>query len=369
MNAHIHYIDIGHGGEDPRLTAQVGRLTSLAVSRYGERADAVDQLRVAMWQEAEARNDAAAPANGYHLTRDLEHVYSEILQEPIPEFNAFRLFAINTEVSPYARTHTIRRVEGSGRAAVHRGRGQSIPRVGVSSREESFGVDRFVTSFATDMWERGADSLSGLPPIVPSLMRQARRAVDQLMNWQTWYGNPDTRLPGVLTYPWLRKKVIATAFNDSTSDPADIVRALHDLVDFAYLSEKQVFKPDTLVVSPRVGQYLRTTLVAPSADARTTIADRFLSESKFISSIEEAWELQNDDASNPLPNVPTGLDCILAYRRDVMGIQNTVPQGFTMIAPQTRDFEDVTLCWAAHGGVIMREVGNNILGFVTPPSL
>ena len=106
-----------------------------------------------------------------------------------------------------------------------------------------------------------------------------------------------------------------------------------------------------------------------SSDNNSTIKERFLANNAHITKIEEAWELQNDDSENPLPNVPTGLDAMLAYRPDRMGIQNTITQPFTNLPAQQEGFGYTTYCWAGHGGVIMRDAGSNILGFVQPPTL
>lgn len=336
-------------------------------AKYGDRIDAIDRYRMQRHSEIvveDTRNDAADPKQGLFFARQLEHIYAEVLQEPRPMLNAMRLFGIDTTVPPGAKYHTIRRVYADGEAAVYSGRGQNIPRVGMSKKEETFPVRHYVTSFVLDIFEMASGMFANIS-LATELLRIARDVIEEFINWQTWYGDTENGLYGVLNYPWIRKKVIATPFNE-TSDPDEILRELHRFVNFPSDSQRQAFKPNVLVLSGRVLNYLSQTPRSDTSD--TTILEHFLKNSKTIERVEEANELQNDD-SEPIPGVPPGLDAMLAYRDDRRGIQNVMPQTFTTLPTQEMGFEQVTFAYASHGGVIMRDVGNNIIGYVTPPEL
>lgn len=336
-------------------------------AKYGDRIDAIDKYRTdahAAGIIGDERNDAADPKQGFHLSRELEHRYAEVLREPRPLQNALRLFGIDTSVERGAKFHTIQRVYGDGEVAVYRGRGGNIPRVGISKKEETFEVRHYVTSWICDIFEIAASDFANTAKQT-ELLRIARDIMDDFLNWQTWYGDDENGLPGVLNYPWIRKKIIAVPFNE-TSDPDDILRELHRFVNFPSDSQRQAFKPNVLVLSPRVLNYLSQTPRSDTSD--TTILEHFMKTTKTIDRVEEAHELQNDP-QELIPGVPPGLDAMVAYRNDRLGIQNVIPQPFTTLPMQEMGFELTTFAYMSHGGVIMRDVGNNIIGYVTPPPL
>lgn len=302
---------------------------------------------------ANLREDAFSASAGLHMARQLEHVYAEVLREAYPMQNAFTLFPIDSSVPAGARTHTVRRVYQDGDAAVYRGGQSPIPRVGVSQQEEQFPVRHYVTSFVYSLFEQlsSAFANSGL---VSELLRAARDIIQEFANQKTWYGDDTNGIYGVLNYPWLPKKVVAVAF-DGSADPDDVIAELNALANFPQENSKATYRPTALVVSTRVYNYLMNTPRGSVND--TTIGEFWLrTNSCGIKSIEQAWELQGVG--------PGGTDGVLFYRADRLGISNVIPQGFTTLPVQTLGFEDTTFAYMSHGGVIMRDVGNNILGWV-----
>ena len=340
-------------------------------SKYGNRADSLDRYRVDSLKAQEAKMQDAvrqdtgqgSAAAGYHMTRDLEHVYGEVLREQRPVLNAFRLIPLDGSVPPGARTHTVRRTYANGEAKTYR-RGEDIPRVGVSKKEEVFNIRHYVTSAGWSMFEEQSSDFAG-SGLVAELVRTMRDVVEEHANYRTWYGSDEDGLYGVFTYPYLRKKIVLTPFT-SASTPRDILRELHRLVNFPYNSGRQTFAPDTLVTSPRIRSFLFETPMDLGTD--TTIGEHFLRNNPRINSIEEAQEC-HDPGSNGAPGMPPGQDVILCYRRDRMGVVNVVPRPFTMLPGETQAFERKLFGYMSHGGVIMRDIGNNILGLVSPPDL
>lgn len=303
--------------------------------------------------ERETRGDSFSASAGLHMARQLEHIYAEVLREPFPLLNAWTLFPLDLTVPPGARTHTVRRVYQDGEAAVYRGGQSPIPRVGVSQQEEQFPVRHYVTSFVYSLFEQLSSQFANTA-LVSELLRTARDVLMEFANDKTWNGDSTNGIYGVLNYPWLPKKVVATAF-DGSAAADDVLAELNDLANFPQEQSRSTFKPDTLVVSPRVRNFLMNT--PRSATTDTTIGEFWLrTNSLGIKSIEEAWELQGVG--------PSSTDGVLFYRRDRLGIANVLPQPFTTLPVQSMGFEDTTFAYMSHGGVIMRDVGNNILGWV-----
>ena len=381
------WLDVGQGGArfDDATANRVTSLVDRAIARHGARMDAVDRDRLQAFarkfdslraelqanaghtqpvgafaradsglaaQRADsARKDAVDATAGLFLARDLEHRYADILREPRPVQNAFRLFPIDTTVPVGARTHTVRRVYGHGEVAVHR-KGQSVPTITMSQGEEQFPVRHYATSFAFDIFELATSDFASFP-LVAEAIRVARDLVEEFANRATWHGITNAGVYGIFNYPWLAKKGSAVAF-DGTASASDVIAELVAIADYPVNTSKATFAPDTMVVSPRVRNYLFGTPRSTTTD--TSIGKWFTDNHARIKVIEEAWELQGSG--------PGGTDGILVYRRDRLGIANVVPQAFTLLPTQRDGFDELTLAYMSHGGVIMRDVGNNLLAWV-----
>lgn len=346
-----------------RASANVQRLDALVRQLKVENPDAgkrVDSLLTDVVSGLQKRGDAAdhridgfSPSAGFHMARQLEFIYADVLREQFPVQNAFAMFPVDTTVDPGARFHTVRRIYQDGEAAVFRGGTNGVPRVGVSQREQQFPVRHFVTSFAYSLWEALSSAFANTA-LVSELLRVARDVLMEFANNKYWYGDSTNGLYGVLDYPWLDKKLVATLF-DGSANPDDVLAEMNALANFPIENSHSTFRPNTLCVSPRVRNYLMNT--PRSATTDTTIGEYWLrTNSLGIKEILEAWELQGVG--------PGGTDGVLFYRNDRLGISLVMPQPFSTLPLQAMGFEDVTFCWMSSGGVVMRDVGNNILGWV-----
>lgn len=329
-----------------------------AYARHGRRADAIDVARRAeIGTRCDAlardvRGDAFDAGAAGAMARDLEHTYAEVLREEYPANNAFRLFPIDTSVPVGATTHRVKRVYDEGEARWYRG-GDDVPRVGWNQREEIFPVRHAVSSFVVNMFERQSAGFAGFNDAGEKL-RICRDVVASFLNRKFWNGDEAVGLYGVLNYPWLPKKVVATPFTDASGVDA-IVGELNALANFPEEQSEAVFAPNAMVTSPRLANYLANRRIGDAVD--NTIARFWLqNNAQGITQIDKARELQGAG--------PGGTDGILLYRRDRRGVTLVMPQPFTVLPAQKTGFDDVTYAWADCGGVIMRDVGNNILGWV-----
>lgn len=339
---------------DAALETRLRTVLNTIWARYGNHARALPTARRDAIRRTDSQLQRERRDSGLFLARDLEHVYQEVLREEFPVPNALRLFHTDTSVAPGARTHTVRRLYGHGEVSVHRA-GQDIPRVGLSQREEQFPVRHYVTSFGVDIFEQASADFANFAAAA-ELLREARDIMLQFLSDMTWHGYETHGIFGVLNYPWLFKRLLGAAVGPGSSlTPDQTLNLLHAIVNYPSEVSSTTFKPDTLVTSERVHNYLFNTPRTSTSD--TTIGEYFLRTSKHIKTIEVAWELQAAG--------PGATDGILAYRRDRLGISNVIPQGFTTLPMQQLGFDQTTYAYMSHGGVIMRNVANNILGWTS----
>lgn len=337
-------------------------VVNAAIAKHGPRTDALDRYRVdsnavrmrVMAEQAGVRTDAFNDGGGLHLPRQLEHIHQRVLEEKRPVPNGLSLFRISNEVPVGARTHTVRRFLEDGEAAVYRG-GTEVPRVGVSQVEEEFPVRHYVTSFATNHFEMLSSGFANTNE-AQRKMRSARRIMESFINRMTWgIGSNDAHgVYGVLNYPWLAKKIASVLF-DGSAAVNDVLAELQDAANYPSQQSKSVFMPNRCVTSTRVRDYLMNTRLGSVND--TTIGEFFTRNNEHIDRIEGAWELRDIAGA--------GVDGILFYNDSEDGITNEMVQGLTPLPIQSFGFEDITYLYASHGGVIMRDAGNNILLLVT----
>lgn len=297
--------------------------------------------------------DSMSPGQGFHLARQLEHIYDEVLREEFPPTNAMSMIPVDGSVPVGARTHTVRRISQQGEAKVHRGNASEVPRVSVSQEEESFPVHHYVIGIGFDIFELAASDFAN-SRLRQELQDAAQVTMQEFLNEKTWFGDEEHNIYGVLNYPWTPKMVLSLpATADADTDA--MLYQLNQAANFAHEESKTVYSPNTLIVSPRMYRYMSTTRIANSV-SDTTVLEFFKKANPRIQTIEEAWEMQGAG--------PGGTDAMLFCRRDRRSIANVIPQGFTMLPVQQVGFEYLIPCYMSHGGVVQRDVLNNLVCYI-----
>lgn len=323
-------------------------LEALDLARPQENARRIDGF---MAQNQLQRRDSFAAGNGLALSRQLEHRYGEVLREKYPVPTGLTLFPIDTSVPPGARHHTVTRFYDAGDAAVYRA-GMEIPMVGVNAAEELFPVRHYVNSFGWDLFQALSAQYINFSQAAEYL-RVARDIMMRFANRKTWYGSDVHGIYGVLNYPWLYKMVSMLSW-DSSAAAQDLLDELNFGANFAEENSDEVFTPNKMVTTAKVRNLLNRVYIGD--DKKRTVRQAFLEDNEKIDSIETAPELSGVGPGNT--------DGILFYRDDRMGISNVLPQTFTTLPQQLKGFESITYAYMSHGGVIMRDVGNNLLMWV-----
>lgn len=385
-NASLQSLASGQGAiqlnaSDPRLAGVSGSLFARAVSIsrsvITERADsaasaqadldrfdsAVLQATTRALSKGNDRFDSIGDAGGGLLAGQLRHVTNDVLKEKHPVPSAMRLFSVDSTVPLGARTVSVRRTYESGSARVWRGGDASnLPRVSMAQAEQEFQIRHYVTSAIWDVFEQMSEDYASSNGVsldyVASLTRIARNVLERFTNEMTWFGDAALRIYGVLNYPWLDKEVSDLEFGGDPTDTKAYVQALNSYVNRQHHASKGVMGPNKMVTSPRIADWIMQTPYSIAGSLRDRMfGEVFLSSSRIEGKIEQAHELENV--------MGVGVDAMLFYRDDAMGIQNIIPGGGIRSLPlHQTDIERRQIFFMPHGGVRMLEVGNNLLVFV-----
>lgn len=309
-------------------------------------------------REVNRNADSASPNGGAFLADQLTHIYNEVLREEHPVPNGLRLFPVDSSVPVGKRSHRVTRLWQDGEARVYRA-GEEIPRAGFSKVTQDFNVAYYITSIMYDMFEEMAAGVANVA-LIRELTLSAREALEAFANQKVWNGDEASGLYGIFNYPWLPKKVLATAFTDAswTSNGGQaILDELLAFVEIAGEQSKGLFRPTHLAVTQRVMNYLNAKPVGTTSAIRDfTIMEKFKAAHPEITIEVGIWELENAGGTN--------VDGIFAYRKDRQGVSNVLVGGMQSLPLQVNGFDRMQPFFMGHGGVIMRSVGNNILGFV-----
>jgi hypothetical protein len=317
------------------------------------------------------RRDAASTNAGVNLQRDLEFSWGEVEREAYPPNSALELFFIDSSIPEGYEYASIERVKRSGEVQEIVGSEavQISATVKVSLQREQFPVRHYATSTKYSIFQEMADGVrrGGFRQVTEELLA-AREILAEHLNYRTWFGNPQSGQYGVLNYSWIPKYVISTPFTDASSWD-ELKDALARFIGRPFVESKGTTRPDTLVVSPRVYELLfRKTKTMGTSEISVG-----------------AWFIGSSGLNNGQPNNsagikqilfaheltgagPGGTDAMIAYRRDRRSIANNVINPFGRVPLQLIGLTYYNFLYMSHGGVIMRDVMSNVIGYVTPPS-
>ena len=297
------------------------------------------------------RNDALA-SNTNSFPRDFEHIYAETLREKRKPLNWQRLFPVDTRVPLGARTHTVRRVLGTGDAVVTR-TGSDLPVMGQQRIEERFGVAHIACAVEVNWFDMISDNFEGRNRFQDDT-EMAIRAIDERINDVAFNGYVPMNMPGMLTYPQLPISVSPEVWSAGTggSPAADIRRDLNIGANFAGETSGEAFSPNRLVTSIRLRNFLMQTQNSVATDR--SIASVRLEGQSEITEIEGAHELRGIG--------PNGEDGLFFYREEPVAASFVMIQAPTaMPVFQSDSFHSQVVYIATIGGTIMRDVGHNHL--------
>lgn len=304
------------------------------------------------------RRDSQSATAGVNLARDLEYAFSDVLREEYAPNSAFEHFFIDRSVPEGYEYMRITRLYRAGEVQEINGSEtvQVTASVKISAKEERFPIRHYATSTKYSIFQQMADRVrkSNYSQIAEEL-RAGREVMTEHANYRTWYGNPQSGQYGVLNYPWIEKYTISTAFSDAASWE-DVKDALSRFVSRPFIQSKTTHRPDTLLVSPRVYELLyRKTKTSGASEI--SVARWFLeNNTSGIRKISFAHELTGVG--------PGGYDVMIAYRKDRNSIANNIIQPFGRLPLQLMGLTYFNFLYMSHGGVIMRNVLGNVIGYV-----
>jgi len=352
-----------HGGP-PRERIDRFRLDSNARSfdRFLQRpelAPARGRIDRMIRQDAAYRADAPAGGiqGGLFLARQLEQVATRVLRQPLPPLSALEIFPVAAEVSPGATHYTVRRLYTRGSASVYNGGQRNMPTSGLAQREEQVPIRHLVAGAKWSIFDQQSADFGNFA-MVEELLRASRRAILELHNSLVWNGSAASGINGILNYPWLDRKLVATAFSASAT-VTTMIDEIMALISYPALNSSMTFQPTHVAMSHKLYDFLSRTLVNTANGSNATILEIIAKNNSAripLANFIPVWELA--DAG------PGSTQGVFVYRKDEDAIRLVVSQSMTTLPLQEISFDMTQFLYQSIGGVLMADVGNNLLAWV-----
>lgn len=330
-----------------------------AKDRFDAAVEAINTQGHDAWMSKVGRTDAVGSEGGGLFAGALRTVIGKVLEEKHPIPNLLKEFTADTSIQVGKRTFELRREFSVGSARVHRGGSVGIPTVGLANATFEQRIHNYITSVVFDVFEEMSADAANVD-YAAKLLKVARNVLEAFANEMTAFGDPSYNIFGILNYPWFDKAVSPLNWYGTPTDTRTFLDALNGYFNRQWFVSKGTFSPNKMATSPRVGAWISQTLMGTT----TTMRDRTLGEAFAVGAGErlEGPIKQWHEFENVLG---AGIDAILFYRSDEMGIQNVLPGGGIQALPFWQD--DINrrqILFFPHGGIMAMEVGNVLIVFV-----
>ncbi len=301
-------------------------------------------IRMSQLSEKERRLDATDTA---FFLRELEHIKTQIIDVVYTPLKARTLLPVSFEAGPGAEYITWRQYDKVGLAKVIQDYASDFPRVDVKGAEERAYVRSLGASFGYSIQEIRASQMAGKSLDARRAMT-ARESILRKEDQLAWFGDSVNNIQGFLTNPNISLVAIpngASGFKTWANKTADeIVADMNLVANNVVNSTNGVEEPDTLLLP--IAQY---NLAATSRLPNTAITalSFFLQTNPYIQQVVPVYELAGADPAG------TGLNMILAYRRDPLKLTSEIPQDYEQFEPELEKMEYEVACHSRYGGVII----------------
>ena len=297
------------------------------------------------------RMDSVDQAKAQLLAHSLEGEFGQALKEEHAPLTALASFPIYTRIAPTETEYRVYRKKHYGSVRYHRDSNIEIPTVSTMQESDLRPVKHAITSIPLNEFDQRAASFAA-ESLRAELTEAAMEAMDQFINEKTFLGDSQNNVYGIVNYPWLPKATSSVPL-ESTTAPESMYNELHRLANLS--AEKSFNRNSPNTMGMPLKQYHALTQTLYSVDSGKSVMEMFLEKNPHISSIVIMDELRGLG--------PMGEDCIFMYRaNDVNSVAIVIPQAPTMLPmKEVGLFDYVIPVYMSHGGVIMRNVLNNLL--------
>jgi hypothetical protein len=284
------------------------------------------------------------------FARELESIKAKSYDVVYPQLKARVLIPVSHDAGPGAMSITYYQYDSVGVAKIISSYAKDLPRVDVKGESFTSTIKSIGASYGYNVQEIRAAQMAG-KPLEQRRANAAHQAVEQEINRIGFNGDTEHGLQGLIGHPNITTDTVAadgaggggsqTEWVNKTAD--QIIRDMNDLANGIVDLTNGVEIPDTLAMP--IAQYSYIASTPRSSTSDTTILDFFLKNNPHIKEVTWCVELKGAGTS--------GVDIMIAYKRDPDKLTLEIPQEFEQFPPQESGLEFEVPCHARCGGVIV----------------
>jgi len=311
-----------------------------------EKSGKVIQLDYAM---VTAIRNAYLDADGaVFFQRQLEKIKAKSYDVRYADLKARMLFPVSNEGGPGITSITYRTYDQVGAAKIINAYANDLPRADIAGKETSIPVRSVGISYGYNLDEIQASQLTGAS-LDQRRANAARRSVEQVHNDVAFFGDADSGLPGLFSNPNIPTGAVVNPGSGTewvNKTPDEILFDINDAFTDIFETTKMVERGNTVMLPPAQWSYIMST--PRSANSDTTIAQYIVSNSPYISSLEDIIPVNECTAAN---NPLLAADAMVVYDRSPDKLELEIPVELEMLPVQQKNLEFVVPGRSRIGGL------------------
>lgn len=350
-----------------RLELNVARLTPVAGLHVGmmkprlEAAKADSALADSLYAGMDWAADSATQG-GMFLARQLEAVWARVLEMAKPKLMGFKLFPINTDAPPGSENIKVTRFLDRGQAVIYNGGNTPIPTTALRQVATHVYFRHIVAAAQWSLFDQLAWDLSRINGIERHLAT-AKRVIEELWDKIIWRGSAEHGLYGIVNYPDINRRIVATTFSSSTNVDT-MIREVQKLYTWVNETSNGAFLDNVMLFGTKLYNFLTGQRLGTNNDQSVM--------GYLKLRLQEIYEAAGGEGNLEFKAVArlndvggTGVHGIFVYQNDPDCISLPVSQPVTMLPLSQVDTTFRQVLYMTMAGVIMPNQGANLLGLVT----
>jgi hypothetical protein len=278
--------------------------------------------------------------------RQATQVRSKLFEVKYADLKAMDLIPLATDIAAEPGPYVYNVLDMVGEAKVIASGADDLPRVDISTTERSGKVVPIGAAYGWDVFElRKAARLN--VPLTERRARSAREAIARQVDKMLASGTTDSQtglgLEGFINNADVTALGIGVMDHWvlGTTTATVMINEVNAIVNTIVAATSEAWIPDTLVLP--TARYTIFASAPYGTDSDSTALTWFLKNNPYIKNVTSWYRLTGAGASSK--------DRMIVYKRSPDVLEGVVPLVFDQEAPQARNLEMVTPCYAFCGGV------------------
>lgn len=273
--------------------------------------------------------------------RQLEYIKAKSYDVRYAQLKARSLFPVSNSGGRGINSITYRTYDMVGAAKIINAYADDLPRADVAGQETTIPVRSVGISYGYNIDEIQSSQLTGAS-LDQRRANAARRSVEQTINDVAFFGDEESKLPGLFNNPNIPIGQVVDQGNGTqwvNKTPDQILFDVNSAFADVFETTLMVERANTLLIPPAQWSYIMSTPRSSNSD--TTIAMYLVQNSPYLNSIEDIEPLNECTFLNNPTLSDLGQDAMVVYDKSPEKLELEIPVELEMLPVQQKNLEFV----------------------------